>query len=604
MQSPTASSLRDRLSHLRNRQRLRTQRSCRRALGCLTLLLIFLFFFGCALLMWGVFAVRGVSAASSRQTDVILVVDQSNSMFDVTDPAGLRFDAAQLLLAFLGAGDAAAKTRVGIITFGTRPTLLAPPRYLVDDAARARLSQLLTDSAEPLGWTNPATALEMAHDQLTPSHAGQQAIILLTDGQLDPDPAGHLNSQDEAARLQSQAEALATDGVTLFVILLSSSNTNGLRWEALALQTPAGRVYQVDDADELIDIYHDIALQLTNTRTLGPVIQATVGAAGIQRTLEIPPHWRAMTLVLARTHPDQRVTLLRPDGQVVQPGDSGIQTTDAGGHELIWTIPQPDPGSWTLRVDGAGPVQVWLDYQTMGITPSPSPTAATRPTATPSRGGATASAVISSLPLVPTRVATQTATPTPTRTPTPTPTETDTPHSLAKPTGSPPSQQAFPARLLWLGLIAPLLAAGAVVLLRRIRGRGPIIHGTLRVVGGPQGTSPHIIVLDTVQKRIITVGPEVDADVALPGAKGSVTFALGPRIGRLHTVLVSGNAATDTDLPLLDDLPLRFPTTINDGMRLVVPPYRLSYENLRLRQALRLRSQDLPSSAPTRRTVP
>lgn len=329
MRSATTHHASERFTRLRNRQRLRTQKGCRRALSCLTLVLILLFLLGCALLTWGVLVVRDASASEPTYHDIVLVIDHSNSVFDRTDPNGLRLAAARLFIALLGSDETGALWRVGIVTFGTRPTLVAPLTRLVDDTARTELAHRLIAAAEPEGWTDPVAALELAHAMLGNSQAAHRAVLLLTDGDIDLEPGNDIGSTDAETPLQNRVAALAQDEITLNVILLSGSEADVRQWSAFTATTPAGRLYNARVAGDLPDIYHDAALQLSHRHTLGPVIQATVGAGGIQRTLEIPDHWHAMTLVVARTDADQQVTVTRPNGDFVLPTDADIRITMA-----------------------------------------------------------------------------------------------------------------------------------------------------------------------------------------------------------------------------------------------------------------------------------
>jgi hypothetical protein len=152
------------------------------------------------------------AAAQERPAalDLVLLIDDSGSMnlpqFGASDPAGLRYDAASLLIALINDDD-----RLGVVQFArTANNRLGELRRVGDD--RRGLQELVAQLAAPQeqerqdpSATQYAPALTLAAELLQrPDATRRQAVILLTDG--NPSDAGAAFAQ--LARLQQQGTAV------------------------------------------------------------------------------------------------------------------------------------------------------------------------------------------------------------------------------------------------------------------------------------------------------------------------------------------------------------------------------------------------------------
>ncbi|MCA9972497.1 MAG: VWA domain-containing protein, partial [Anaerolineales bacterium] len=196
-------------------------RGCRRRLfGCFILLMLFLAGL-CGLLFW---LVRPSSAQSPASTAVYLVIDNSNSMFEMggigADPDLLRLDAARLFISYLGVDQNRAVHQCGVIFFGSQADVVVPLTPLTDDSRRAELFSLLGEP-DRMGWSDHAEALALAHKQLRLAQPhGRSAIIFLTDGK--PEWSNAPTAVEQAAyiaRLKQISRELAASQTDLFMIL-------------------------------------------------------------------------------------------------------------------------------------------------------------------------------------------------------------------------------------------------------------------------------------------------------------------------------------------------------------------------------------------------
>ena len=392
----------------------------------LVLLLILVVLAICALLGWG--AVEIHAEGDKQEIDVMLIMDQSNSLWELggigSDPEMLRTAGARLIAAYLGVDDLAHQHRVGIIFFGSRPKLVMPLTSL-DTPGRGKLLSVLRQEPEPMGWTDINAALDLTYQELFASERTDSshatAIIIFTDGRPQTNALENRAAFDAyLAKLQSDVHRFAAQGTVIFAVLLSSPATDTdpqtrdlyrPLWVDLAESGIGVHFYEARSDQDLIDIYHDITVQLHRERSQGTVLDQVVEGE-IETPIKVPAGWQSLSFVVHKSDPAMEVSVQRPGGTQLQVGQPGVRYAAGPGDPSyeVWTVNTPQPGTWLVRVRGQGMVTVWLDYHPFPETPVPTATAVPMATATVAP---TATALPS---------ATLPPTPLPTATPTPTPT--------------------------------------------------------------------------------------------------------------------------------------------------------------------------------------
>lgn len=524
---------------------------------------------------------------------VTLLIDNSLSMFEKggtgSDPNLLRIEAARLFITYLGV-DSQFIHRLGVIFFGGEAQMVVPLTPLTDDARRAELTQLIADPPR-MTWTNPLTALNLAEQTFAAVSNGpsRRVIVLLTDGK--PEMRNAPPPEEQAAtiaQLRKSAGRLAQQDISLFIILLQNAATDAdpeieqvfvPLWQEMAATTSLGRFYRARQSEELLDIYHDIVVHLTGRQTAGVVLQTHINTETVER-ITVEPGLAQVTFVIRKSDPALKVTILRPGGQTLSPGEPGIQHAGQPGQsrEEVWAIDDPPPGEWLVRLNGQGTVTVWKDFYpappTPTFTPRPTPSPTVTPTAMPT--------------LTPTPTASAMATPVPTLTPIPIATSTPRPPLPPTPRPSPPS---FPFKLMgWLGLSLAALsaAAGGWWWLRQQR-TTPLLEGALRWLSSPfasaDQTIPARFDLDKLRRREIRLGSGPQAGLLLPRETSgpSVTVQLMARRepdGQISMVLA---VPVESGLVRVNNLPVTGEWPLQDGDVLELGAYRFRYENLRRR---------------------
>lgn len=575
--------------------KIRGHRLKRRLTGC-CLLIIVSVLLTCGLI--GYLIGRAMAQTPAEMAyEVLLLIDQSNSMVEKSDPNLLRLEAARLFMTYLGVDSGGVIHRLGVIFFGGEAKLVVPLTPLTDDARRVGLVELL-DNPPRMSWTNPGAALELAETTLalTTAPNPQQAVVLLTDGK--PEWTTTPTAKEREAiivQLREQGQRFAAAKIPLFIILLQNSATDAdpeieqiyvPLWQEMAAMTPPGRFYQARQSEELLDIYHDIVITLTGRQTAGVVMQTQVQTETVE-PVSVEPGLAQVTFVIRKSDPALQVEIIRPGGQLINSNEAGVQHGGQPGQSLeeIWAINDPQAGIWQVRMNGQGAVTVWKDFDPATVTPTftPNPTATFTPSPT-----------VTPIPL-PTATLAPTLTPVPSPTHSPSPTLTLIPQPTATATAAPIRTASSPSSLLWwlfLPLAVLMVGSGGWLWLRRRRAR-PFLTGILRQVVAPGlngATSSIRLDLDSLGRRRIRLGPTSSADLYLPSTPNQPTPSVR-LIAHLEAddqpgVSLAPEPAQANSAPVqVNNMPVSHAWSLCDGDVITLGVYRFKYENLRQRKS-------------------
>lgn len=552
--------------------------------GCLWLfiLLIMAVIFACVGL--GVFAASRASAAPPPSHDIMLVVDQSPSLWNRdgvgSDPGMLRLSAVNLFLTYLGADDSLVRNRVGVIYFGGEARMIVPLTRL-DASARTKIQEAIANPT-PIPWTNPLAALLLAKSELVENRLPdrQGAIVLLTDGE----PVIPNENPNAIAVYKQQitdvVQSLNRQEISFYVVLLENpAADNGSIesvwvpfWKDMTTHTPRGAFFLAQEAQELLDIYHEIVAGVASGEA-GPQITSRRVSGQTIVSFTVPKDWSSMTLTAWQNVPEIKIVLYRPDGNPVDLSEANQHYVGDPGqsHENVWRFKHPTPGEWKIEVLGNGLITFWLDSEKMPPTSTPTSTNTPSPTAT------------------------FTPTPIPTATPTPRPTaaiQSVTSGSRAEftpypfPSPLPPSNNrnkmpslAHPTTKGALLTIAIILVLFSGILLKMragFQGQAAPVEGKLIVLQTPKDVLlPHIIDLSgRKQKKVVLAGTKRDADVFLPGWEGTIILGSYEENGEVYITLTvrKGHVIVNT-YPVRDKV-------LNDGDEIALAGYRLRFSHL------------------------
>jgi hypothetical protein len=322
--------------------------------------------------------------------DVIILVDESETMWNTTDPAGVRVNTVNFLVDVLSAEQSGPGHRAAIIAFGTQPHVI--PLTLLDSPAAAEsLKQqyaAVHQSLEPihnLQYTDINAALQAALTLLEAEKdpSRKPGLILISDGQPTNPSVSEKKGQDVVEAYLTETQSLlaqlgqypfagdicaSPDGAPLFTIGMGIDNLQTVSspefialyrefWQGIASRTNG--YYR--EARQLQDM-QGISTYVFSELLCTPATPS-VGFRESQ-TLEYQvynSYFQIIFTISAKENPDLQAQIYRPhsDGSVsdvlLQKDDEGVSWQGGPDYE-IWRIVYTEPwqGTWQVTLEGEG----------------------------------------------------------------------------------------------------------------------------------------------------------------------------------------------------------------------------------------------------------
>ncbi len=294
------------------------------------------------------------STLTSTGLDVVVLLDNSVSMEDRTDPKRLRVEAGRFLVDYLRATTLGADmdVRIGVISFGSELGIVQPLIPLNDPGLQSSIQ------AERLAYTDFRQPLQAALDQLNVSgdEGRKKAVILFTDGHPQLTQADASWSPAQITQyfqgLEPLAQELQDSEIDFFVIGIGDAVSDKENWREIF--SPE-RYYSLTSPSQLSSMYHDIVARLLNIQ----ISTEEILLSGISTSIEVESFLERVIIVCLTPNASNSVILADPSGQVIVPSP-GEQSSI--GYN-VYTIPSPAPGRWTLTAAGSSNVSFWVDRQ-------------------------------------------------------------------------------------------------------------------------------------------------------------------------------------------------------------------------------------------------
>lgn len=193
----------------------------------------------------------------------VIVLDSSRSM-NKTDPKRIRDQGAKLFLQFLEPSD-----YFSIIHFADEAKVILPFSQLSKVPTAEEVSDGLKSVANEGNFTDFLSGIELAQslfEETTDLKSTNKALIILTDGQNDPNPIKHSAEDVREEILKHRIPALKKKGIRVYTLALSeladraflgqiAKETNGLSWYA-------------DNVNEVHRVFSDLFLSLKKPQVL------------------------------------------------------------------------------------------------------------------------------------------------------------------------------------------------------------------------------------------------------------------------------------------------------------------------------------------------
>lgn len=354
---------------------------------------------------------------ASTPLDVILIVDQSKSMFIGSDPGvplkdqdgrivgyetlPIRQNAAGYFVDYLSVETRGLANRVGVVYFDRIAETKQAVFDVTDDAQRERVVDLLFQVPElpppERQWTDLRAALQLTYEELfgdkerDTSH--RPMVLLLSDGH--PELAFEWPREDSAelvgkdsyyASLFEIVDLFTDQDCPVFPIVIalgdwvdepeavldpllgcdgngscpcsqSTADDGGCTyadlWRYIANVT-GGEYYRASRTEEVLNIYHAIVAKMLGVSPL-QVVEGTLSGDRVSIPIAVDPYCERLILTVEKTSADTTVRLMDPGGEPAKPERARSQ------YELF-SIENPMGGNWMLEFQGGrGSYRVRLD---------------------------------------------------------------------------------------------------------------------------------------------------------------------------------------------------------------------------------------------------
>jgi hypothetical protein len=349
---------------------------------------------------------NAITQSEQRYIDVLLLIDGSGSMsWPDRDPEGLRIQGAKLFIDLCDLGD-----RVGVVDFSTESKLIFPLYKIATSQDRLSLKSRVDEIEAKGEFTDITLALQTALREMRRARSEcVKAIVLLTDGEMDPNPNRDIFSpynQDytnELGNATGNPNKIAEikqkyKGIVVPIsreILRDSVFTN---WKQVSIpvftvafgrgadvpllreiadftatETGIRNYYFVERPEELQPVFSEILEQLKKTRER--IVEEPVKYTGteIVHKINIDEFIKEVTFkfIFSRkvTPSEVQIFLKDPSGKIIDKmvTTTGAQHISEEGYEL-YSIINPLPGTWEAIIKGREDVKLDITVSTWGRT--------------------------------------------------------------------------------------------------------------------------------------------------------------------------------------------------------------------------------------------
>jgi hypothetical protein len=327
---------------------------------------------------------------SARQNiSVSLIIDSSGSMA-WNDPQGLRKSSAKHFIDLLKEKDKAA-----VVDFDGSAHIWGPLREIQTGDDKTALKNAV-NKIDSSGGTNIGAGLQAGYNELLKDYSlNKKAAILLTDG---------------VGSYSNQAQLYKNKGWPVYTIALALTNDHNINLLKNIANETGGKFYNAPNNTYLDEIYQELSQVLGGESPIDSGDATLLSGEAVDRptliergTLQATFHisWADNVVSTAQVNSDYdefvengenglmesefdvtsagvqsslSFTLIRPDGSILNPeSPEGDYEYIQGDTYAFYTVDNPRPGIWTLRIeaDGAPAQGVKVSIKISGVIETP-----------------------------------------------------------------------------------------------------------------------------------------------------------------------------------------------------------------------------------------
>ncbi len=268
----------------------------------------------------------------SEKVDTVLLLDASGSMRR-TDPLRLRDQGAKLITQFLKEGD-----RLAIVEFSEKANVIRPLSNFSEEE-KQQVELEISKVGNSGIYTDLLTGIKTAHELLKQSKRddASPSIVLLSDGQMDPNPQIAAPADRMRELEQSELPTLREEGIKLHTISLSELSDKQLL-SRMALETDAVS-WHAPTADSIQQAFAELFLAVKKPQVVPLTSKGFPIDEGINEA----------TFYINKANTTEPISLETPNGRKVtaQAPLSNMQWYQGTKFDVV-TIQSPEIGNWKV----------------------------------------------------------------------------------------------------------------------------------------------------------------------------------------------------------------------------------------------------------------
>ena len=346
----------------------------------------------------------GIALTEEKKIDVILIVDGSGSMeWPDRDPGRLRIQGGKLFIDLCEKGD-----RIGVVDFSTDAKIVFPLYEFLAPQDKETLKEKIEKIEAKGEFTDITLALEMALKEMARARTeGVKAVIILSDGDMDPDPSREIFSPYNQDYMKEIYQA-ALKKETIKKIkekykkIVAPVNTEKLRKNVLpgfkeqkipvftiafghgadipllkevadvtATEMGIRNFYFIESANRLQPVFSEIVEQLKKSKEKIAEKEIEFSGEEIIHKINIDDFIREVNFkfIFGQNvdQSDVNIVLKDPNGDIISrtTKKDGVGHIFEKGYEL-YNIFNPLPGTWEARISGKKDVKLDITISTWG----------------------------------------------------------------------------------------------------------------------------------------------------------------------------------------------------------------------------------------------
>ena len=301
--------------------------------------------------------------------DIILIIDQSQSMYYRNDPQSWRIVMADLFVDLLGVDQSGASHRLGILLFGDPQKVkwISQLSDISTPGTRQNIKLSLDTNNKNMGSTWVPDAIRAAQEELDKNGRpnAKKAIVFLSDGycQINDPP-----TTEEIELCNREIDLLITREskplYPIYTIALTEAAFNidkrfGIYenlWQQIASQTGALYFKPKKAEGDLLAVYMKIIYHLLNLPSED--LQEPVSVP-IEVNFDVPDGLLQIVFSVIKYDKGVITEIIRPDGSIIRPDNlSSDVKLSSSAQTDVYSVLKPVGGKWIVRLSGRGKASI------------------------------------------------------------------------------------------------------------------------------------------------------------------------------------------------------------------------------------------------------